>query len=368
MKKKIALIMMLAAALSMAGCGSKEQTDTAETQEESTDSESAVTYEAVLYEDLTSKLVSLGEYKGLHADKTVAEVTDEDVQSEIDSIRKENAELQDKAEPAETGDVVTIDFTGYIDGETSDSLKGEDTAVEIGSRTMLEDFEDQLIGVTTGEDTRISFTFPEDYNQEVAGKDVQFDIHVDNVQSYDLPELTDDYVKENTDYDSVEDMQTSIREELEQTTQSDAEDNWQYDLISQVMDGSEFEIEDGDVEAYIDQMVSEYDSYAAAYGMETDEFLQSYLGVTLEQLREMFRETATFRVKMTLAFHEIAEQEGLTVSEEEYQERLSSLAEQYNYDDPSKIEQVYSVEMIKEEMVQEKAISFIEENAQEIAE
>ena len=365
------LILLASMTLTMAGCGSSKQTDTAEKQEESTtveDSESAVTYEPVLYEDLSSKLVSLGEYKGLQAARNVQEVTEEDVQAEIDSIKKENAELVDKEEPAETGDVVNIDFTGYIDGETSDNLKAEGTDVEIGAGTMLEDFENQLIGVTTGEDTQISFTFPEDYNQEVAGKDVQFDIHVNSVKAYDMPEWTDEDVQENTDYDSLEDMESSIREELQQSAEKDAEDNWQYDLIKQVMEGSEFQIEDADVEAYIDQMVSEYDSYAAANGMETEQFLQQYLGVTMEQLREMFRETATFRVKMTLAFHEIAGQEGLTVSDEEYQERLSALASQYGYDDPSKIEQVYSAEMIKEEMIQEKAINFIEENAQEISE
>ena len=371
MKKKMLLILLASMTLTMAGCGSSKQTDTAEKQEESTtveDSESAVTYEPVLYEDLSSKLVSLGEYKGLQAARNVQEVTEEDVQAEIDSIKKENAELVDKEDPAETGDVVNIDFTGYIDGETSDNLKAEGTDVEIGAGTMLEDFENQLIGVTTGEDTQISFTFPEDYNQEVAGKDVQFDIHVNSVKAYDMPEWTDEDVQENTDYDSLEDMESSIREELQQSAEKDAEDNWQYDLIKQVMESSEFQIEDADVEAYIDQMVSEYDSYAAANGMETEQFLQQYLGVTMEQLREMFRETATFRVKMTLAFHEIAEQEGLTVSDEEYQERLSALASQYGYDDPSKIEQVYSAEMIKEEMIQEKAINFIEENAQEISE
>ena len=371
MKKKMLFVLLLSMILAVAGCGNNKQENTAETQEESTDTEdtgSTVTYEPVLYEDLSSKLISLGEYKGLQAAKNVQEVTDEDVQSEIDSIKKENAELVDKEEPAETGDVVNIDFTGYIDGETSDNLKGEGTDVEIGAGTMLEDFENQLVGVTTGEDTQISFTFPEDYNQEVAGKDVQFDIHVNSVKAYDMPDWTDEDVKANTDYDSLEDMESSIREELQQNAEKDAEDNWQYDLIKQVMEGSEFQIEDADVEAYIDQMVSEYDSYASAYGMETDQFLQQYLGVTMEQLREMFRETATFRVKMTLAFHEIAEQEGLTVSDEEYQERLSTLAEQYNYDAPSKIEQTYSAEMIREEMIQEKAINFIEENAQEIAE
>ena len=370
MKRKLVMMMVLAATLTLGACGKETAGNTDSTTENSEEesSEAGAAYDAPLYEDLTSKLVNLAEYKGVQGSKTVAEVTDEDVQAEIDSIQKENAELVDKTEPAETGDVVNIDFTGYIDGETSDNLKGEGTDVEIGAGTMLEDFENQLVGVTTGEETQISFTFPENYNQEVAGKDVQFDIHVNSVQAYDLPELTDEYVQENTDYDSIEDMQASIREELEQDAQTDAEDNWQYSLIKQVLDNSEFEIEDADVKAYTDEMLTEYQTYANMYGMELGEFLQSQMGVNEEQLREAYRETATFRVKMTLAFHAIAEQEGLTVSDEEYQDRLSTLASQYGYDDPSQIEQVYVPELIKEQIIQEKAIDFIAENGKVISE
>ena len=128
------------------------------------------------------------------------------------------------------------------------------------------------------------------------------------------------------------------------------------------------EIEDADVKAYTDEMLTEYQTYANMYGMEMEEFLQSQMGVTEEQLREAYRETATFRVKMTLAFHAIAEQEGLTVSDEEYQDRLSTLASQYGYDDPSQIEQVYDPELIKEQIIQEKAIDLIAENGKEISE
>ena len=128
------------------------------------------------------------------------------------------------------------------------------------------------------------------------------------------------------------------------------------------------EIEDADVKAYTDEMLTEYQTYANMYGMEMEEFLQSQMGVTEEQLREAYREAATFRVKMTLAFHAIAEQEGLTVSDEEYQDRLSTLASQYGYDDQSKIEQVYAPELIKEQIIQEKAIDLIAENGKVISE
>ena len=110
-------------------------------------------------------------------------------------------------------------------------------------------------------------------------------------------------------------------------------------------------------------MMSEYETYAAMYSMELDEFLEQSLGVTEAQLREAFRETANFRVQMTLAFHKVAEEEGLTVSEEEYQEQLQSLADQYGYEDTADIEAVYSRDMIEEQMIQERVISLIVENA-----
>ena len=127
-------------------------------------------------------------------------------------------------------------------------------------------------------------------------------------------------------------------------------------------------MEESDKDLYVDQMMSEYESYAAAANMELDDYLSTYLGTTEAQLREFFRTTAEFRVKMTLVFHEIAQQEGITVSDQEYEDRLNELAKQYNYENTDDIVSLYSAEMIKEEMIQEKAINFIEENAQEISE
>ncbi|MCD8249809.1 MAG: trigger factor [Lachnospiraceae bacterium] len=369
MKKKFWMMLMMAAVLALTGCGSGSGTaeemseDAGETEEASEDSG-----DYVLYEDLTSTLVSLGEYKGIEMAKTVEEVTDEDVQAEISDIKKEYSDLVDVDREAQTGDVVVIDFTGYIDGETSDSLQGTETSVEIGSGSFLEDFENGLIGVTAGEDMEINMTFPENYSEEVAGKDVTFEIYVYRVSEYQLADWSDEFVQENLDYDSIADMEESIRAELETAAEEDAESNWQYELVYAVLENSEYEIEDADVEAYIDQMMSEYETYATMYGMELGEFLETYLGVTEEGLREMFRETAEFRVQMTLAFHEIAELEGMEISDDEYQEYLQSIADEYGYEDASDIETYYSSEMIREQLIQEKVINLICENAVDTAE
>ena len=342
MKKKVILAMCIAAALALAGCGNKNEA--AKTDDGQEEAEATVSYEPVLYEDLSSKLISLGQYKGLEVSRDTAEVTDEDVAKEVWDNEKQYLELKDVDRPAEEGDVLTIDFTGYVDGESSDNLKGTDTQLELGSGTF-------------------NVVFPDEYYEEVAGKEARFEVHVSKVQAYDTSVWNDEYVKQNTDYESQEDMENSIRNDLESTAQSDATSNWEYDLIQEVLNGSEFQIEESDKDLYVDQMMSEYESYAAAANMELDDYLSTYLGTTEAQLREFFRTTAEFRVKMTLVFHEIAQQEGITVSDQEYEDRLNELAKQYNYENTDDIVSLYSEEMIREEIVQEKVISLIEENA-----
>lgn len=383
MKKKYTAALLAAVMLTMTACGGQDTTNTTGTEnagEETTETDETagdtageeetgetvdelLNYDPVLYEDLTSTLVSLGEYKGITAVRNVAEVMDADVQKEIRTVKASYGELVDVDREAELGDVVLIDFTGYVDGETSDNLQGTEYSLELGSGDFIPGFEDQLVGVKAGEDRELNLTFPEDYYEDMAGKDVTFDVHVHQVQAYEVEGWGDDFVKENLEYESVADMEAAIRQDLEAQAEEDADANVEYDLISSLLDSSEYEVQETDVEAYIDEMMSEYQSYASAMGTDLNTFLQSYLGVTEEQLREIFRETAVFRVKMTLTFHDIAELEGIEISDEEYQEQVNALAEQYGYEDTAAVEAVYSPEMIREQMIQEKVIDLIVDNA-----
>lgn len=373
MKKKYMAMLLAALVLSVTACGSKDTAD-AQTAAEDTDSaeeeadaeeaaDELLNYDPVLYEDLTSTIVSLAEYKGLTAVKTVQEVTDGDIQKEVRTIKKSYGELTDVDREAEEGDVVVIDFTGYVDGETSDSLQGTEYSLELGSGDFVPGFEDQLIGVKAGEDREVSLTFPEDYYEDMAGKDVVFDVHVHSVQSYVVEGWGDDFVRENLEYESIADMEAVIRQELEAQAEEDAAANFEYDLIESLLESCEYDIQDADVEAYIDEMMGEYQAYASAMGTDLETFLQNYVGMTEAQLRELFRETAVFRVKMTLTFHDIAEQEGIEIGDEEYQEQVNSLAEQYGYEDAADVEAVYSPAMIREQMIQEKVIDLIRDNA-----
>lgn len=360
MKKRYITVLLAAAMLSLAACGAKETEESAENAKEVSE-ESAQTplYEPVLYEDLTSRIVSLGEYKGIEGTRTVEEVTDEDVQKEVNTQKKEYAELLDVDREAQMGDVVLIDFTGYVDGETSDQLSGTEYYLELGSGEFVPGFEEQLVGAVPDSDVEVNVTFPEYYYEDMAGKDARFEVHVQSVQAYDMDGWDDAFIKENLGYESEEDMVSSVRKELEADAEEEADDNLEYDLISVLLENSEFEIQEADIEAYTDQMMSEYETYASMYGVDLATFLESYMGTTEEQLRNMFHDTANFRVQMTLVFHEIAAREGLEISEEEYQAKLNGLAEEYGYENPADVEAVYSRAMIVEQLVQDKAIELI---------
>lgn len=373
MKKKYMTILLAAAMLSLTACGAKDSEETDHTQtsgeqdaevEESSEDAEEETYTQVSYESLTSTLKNLGEYKGIQVTRTVETVTDEDVADEIRAIKKEYGELVEADRPAERGDVILIDYTGYVDGETSDSLQGTEFSLELGSGTFIPGFEDQLIGVSADEDCQLNLTFPEDYYEDMAGKDVTFDVHVQSVSFYEVEGWGDDFIKENLNYDSEEAMAASIREELEAEAESDADANLEYDLIVELINSSEFEIQEADVEACTEEMLTEYKTYASMYGVELEVFLQNYVGVTEQQLREAYRETADFRVKMMLALHEVAAREGIEVSDEECEEKLSELAEQYGYESAADVEAVYSKDMVRSQMLQERAINLIRENAE----
>ncbi len=364
---------LILSALALTACGNKgteeQKPDAAVETEKSPDAAdageegTAAEYKRVSYKDLSSKVVNLGEYKGLEGKRTVEEVTDEDVEDEIWQIKKESSELVDVDREAKEKDVVVIDYTGYVDGKTTEELQGNEYSLELGSGNFVPGFEEQLIGAVAEEDREVNLTFPEDYYEEIAGKEVRFDVHVHKVQEYDAVNWDEDTLKEKLGYDSEADMTASVREELITGAESEADANLDYDLINQVLDKSEFDIQDADVAAYTDEMLSEYETYASMYGVDLATYLQTYLNATEDQLREMYKETAVFRVELVLALKEIADKEGLTVSEEEYNARVEEMVKQLGYENASALEAVYTRDMVEEQMLQEKATSLIRESA-----
>jgi len=359
-KRKHIIALLAVAALGLTAC--QGRTPAEDLEEEKGEAE-LPSYEPVLYEDLTSRIISMGNYKGLEAVRTIKEVTDEDVRDEADRMKKECTDLVTVDREAQKGDVVLIDFTGYVDGETLDELSGREHSLEIGSGEFVPGFEEQLIGARADTNVEVNVTFPDDYYEEMAGKAARFEVYVQSVQEYNMEDWGDDFIKEKLGYDNETDMLAAVRKEMETDAEAEADENLEYDLVAALLGTCQIEIQEADIKLYSDQMMSEYETYASIYGKDLDTFLGSYMGTTKEQLMQVFRETASFRVQMTLVFHEIAEKEGLQVSEKEYQERLGRVAADYGYEDTSDVEAVYSRAMMEEELIQEKVINLIRDHA-----
>lgn len=362
MRKKYMMILLTAAMLSLSACGSSKDAEptapAGDTAQETNDF-----YDVVSYAELTSKVLNLGQYKGIEGEKTVTEVSDEMVQEEVWNIKKQYAELVDVERAAEVRNIVVIDYTGYVDGETSEGMQGTEYPLELGSGSFIPGFEEQLIGAAAGQDVEVQVTFPEDYHEELAGKDAVFEVHVHKVQEYVNEEWNDAFIRENVGYESEADMEATLRSELEQYEEDQAEANLEYELILKLVEESEFQVENADIDAYTEEMLNEYRLYASMYGMELDDYLQQVMGTDTGTLREVYYDTAAFRVKMVLALHEIAKQEGMDATEEECTAKLEELALQNGAEDISAVEAVYSREIIRERLIQEKAIGFVRENA-----
>jgi len=373
MKKKILFFLLTVSMLTLCACGGKKTEDENTTEEEVSKQEESdktqeeideeIMLDPVLYEDLTSTILSLGEYKGIEGVMETIEVSEKDIEKEIQSKKRAYAKKVEVDRPAEKWDEVLIDFTGYVDGKTSEELQGTNYPLILGSESFVPGFEEQLIGAAAGEDKKVTVTFPENYYEEMAGKEAVFDVHITNIEEYQIEGWGDDFVKENMDYESIADMETSVQNELELNAKENAEADLEYTLISKLLENCEFDIQQADVDAYVDEMMSEYQTYAKIYDMDLDTFLESQMGTTKEELEKVYQQTANFRVQMTLVFHEIAEKEKITVSDEEYQEKLKSLAEQYGYQDVSVVEKAYHKDKIIEQLIQEKVIALIVEHA-----
>ncbi len=365
MKKRCLAVLLAVLVLGVTACGEKENTDeagqTQEAGEEQAEGEDASATGQVTYADLKSTVTSLGAYKGISVERIEEEVTDEAVEKEVWGVKKELASLQDIEREAQIKDVVIIDYTGYVDGKTQDSLQGSAYELELGSGAFVPGFEEQLIGAKTGEDREVVLAFPEDYYEDMAGKEARFEVHVQKVQEYVMQDNWQESLPE-MGYENEEDISVKARQGLEEAAREEADANMEYELLMKVIEGSAYEIQEEDIKAYTDEMMREYQMYAAMYGMDLESYLTQQ-GRTEEEVREMYRETAEFRVKLILTLHEIAKAENIEVTEEECQETLEELAAQYGYEGTEEVEAVYGREMVEDQLIQEKVINLVRENA-----
>ncbi|MGM8366343.1 trigger factor [Virgibacillus sp. W0181] len=314
--------------------------------------------------------LTLGEYKGLEVEEESVEVTDEDVEAELEAMREKQAELVLKEDgEIENGDTVVIDFEGFMDGEAFEGGKAENHSLEIGSGQFIPGFEEQLIGKSSGDDSEVDINFPEDYHvEELAGKNAIFKVKIHEVKTKELPELDDEFAKdlENEDVDSLAALKTKKKEELVKQKTQEVENKKRESLIEQASSNAEVDIPDAMVESELDQMVKEFEQRLQTQGMTMEMYFQ-FSGQDENEFKEQMRDDAKKRVKTNLTLEAIVHQEDLEATEEDVNKELENMAEMYNME-VERIKEMLgeNTDAIKEDLKMKKAIDFLLEESKTV--
>lgn len=316
-----------------------------------------------------SKYVTLGEYKGIEYTKTVAEVTDDDVQSEIDSFLEglaETTEVTDRA--VKDGDIVNIDYVGTIDGEEFDGGSAEGYDLTIGSNSFISGFETGLIGHDIGEEVSLDLQFPEDYQSEdVAGKDVNFAVTVNSISVKTTPELTDDLVKENTDYDTVDAYKDSVREDLEASNESSAEQQAESDIFNKVVENCKISGYDEDeVKQLVDEEFQSFKETAQSYesyGYSYEDVLSMYGYDSEDALKEGVTAYVKKYLDQKMILYCIADKEGIKVTSEETDKKVQEYMDTYQVETKEEVYDYFGDDYFEVSVLSEKVMNFLKENA-----
>ena len=323
------------------------------------DRTASYTFEVTLYPEVT-----LGQYKGLEAERKDESVSDEDVDNELNSVRKRNArmiDIDDRA--AELGDTVDIDFDGYLDGERFDGGKAEGYSLELGSNSFVPGFEDQVVGMKIGEEKDIDITFPENYTPELAGKAVVFKIKLNGITTPELPELDDEFAKDVSEFDTLDEYKTSLREDLEKRKKDEAENDFRANILKQAVNNLQAEIPECMILEKVEQTIRDY---ASNFGM-TDrsvplDNLKEMMGLSDEVVENNIRPAAEFQVKTDLLLDKIKEEEKLEVTEEAFNEYLNKVAEDVKAT-ADQLKNYFGEAFIKAEQLKEMATNLIVDSA-----
>ena len=313
--------------------------------------------------------VKLGEYKGLEVEKMETEVTAEDVQAELTSLQEKQAELAVKEDgKAEEGDTVTMDFEGFVDGEAFEGGQAENYSLELGSGQFIPGFEEQLIGVASGEEKEVEVTFPEEYHAaELAGKPATFKVKVHEIKAKELPALDDEFAKDaDEEVETLAELKEKIEKRLQESKKNEAETAVRETLVNKASDNAEVEIPEVMVTAEVDRMMQEFGQRLQMQGMNLDLYFQ-FSGQTEEALRGQMTEDAGKRVRTNLTLEAIAAAENLEVTDEEAEEEVNKMAEQYNMSADNIKQALGGLDTLKADLKVRKAVEFLVENSKTVA-
>ena len=310
----------------------------------------------------------LGDYSELIIEEVSKEVTDEDVLEELKREQEENARLIPVEDgEANLGDTVNIDFDGYLDGQRFEGGKASDYDLILGSHTFIEGFEDQVVGHKVGDKFDVNVTFPEDYQaKEFQGKDAKFEVEINSITKKELPELDDEFAKDISEFDTLEELKANLREKLKEDKENYATNVMQNQAIEALVKTSEVSAPTPMVNSEIDIEMQNLDQRLQQMGIGLAQYVEM-TQMDINQIREQYRPTAEARVKSNLVIDEVALKEGFEVSDEEIENEINESAKLYGVDDIEKFKEIFrknvSNDTIKENIRRRKAVELLVKNA-----
>lgn len=312
--------------------------------------------------------VKLGKYKGVKIDKIETEVTDEEVDAQLERERENNARnitVDDR--PVEDGDMTTLDFEGFVDGVAFEGGKGESYPLTIGSGAFIPGFEEQLVGAKIGEEIEVKVTFPEDYQAEhLQGKEAVFKCTVKEIRKKELPELNDEFASDISEFDTLAEYREDVKKNLEEQKAKDAKRQREDAAVKAAVEDAEMEIPEAMLETQQKQMVDEFAQRITMQGISMEQYLQ-LTGTNYQQMVEQVKPQAEERVRSRLVLEAVAKAENLEATEEDYEEELKTMADVYQMevDKVRELMRERDKKSIMQDLAVRKAAEFVAENAKE---
>ncbi len=312
--------------------------------------------------------VTLGTYKGVQVEKAPIEVNDAEVEAEVIKEREANARtitVEDR--PVADGDIVSLDFEGFVDGVPFEGGKGENYELTIGSGAFIPGFEEQLVGAEAQKDLEVNVTFPEEYHaKELAGKAALFKCRVNNIRVKELPEVDDEFAQEVSEFDTLDEYKADIRERLLKDKEAEAKKIKEDAVIEKIIGEAQMEIPDAMVDFQTEQLMDDFAQRMQAQGLSLQQYFQ-FSGMTEEQYREQMRPRALQNIQSRLVLEAVAQAEGLEVTQEDVDAEMQRMAEMYKMD-VERIKELfgeYQLGEMKKDLAIQKAIDLVRDAAVE---
>lgn len=312
--------------------------------------------------------VTLGEYKGIEVEKQSVEVTQEDVDEEIERVREANSRMitVDDRE-AQDGDTVIIDFDGYCDGEPFEGGKAEDYSLVLGSHSFIDTFEEQLIGKNIDDEVEVHVTFPDQYQaEELQGKPAVFKVKIHEIKMKELPELDDDFAQDVSDCDTLEEYKEDLKKKLQESKEEAAKRAVEEDVVNQIIENAAMDIPEPMINMQTNQMIREFAQNLQYQGLSVEQYMQ-FTGMTQQSLVEEIQPQALKRIQSRLVLEAVAEAEGIDATEEEVEKELENMAVMYQLELDKLKERMGEGEMkqVHMDIAVQKAVEFVVDAAVE---